>query len=131
MKNLNLYLLTGKENGILIDIVMSDDIKSHRYYYLDNNMDFYRIKSVDNLIEYLDHNDINTKKMNNEETYKLYGLLSNNSNNKKNVETKKDYPGLTEMTTFDNEIINKYFTKRLIKYYNKLTELYEKEKKVK
>ena len=80
MKNLNLYYLKGKEFGILIDMNMSDEIKSHRYYFLDDNLNFYRIKSVDTLLSYLDNNDINLVQMNEEEIRKLYSLLKKKKN---------------------------------------------------
>ncbi len=51
---------------------MSDDIKSHRYYFIDNSLNIYRVKWVDNLIEFLDYNYVNVVRMTNEETYRLY-----------------------------------------------------------
>ncbi len=131
MKNLNLYYLKGKEFGILIDMNMSDEIKSHRYYFLDDNMNFYRIKSVDTLLSYLDNNDINLMQMNEEETRKLYSLLKKKKN-KDNFNSEKNiYPGLKEITEFDNEILNKKFNKRIMKYSEELSKLNNDDKKEK
>ena len=120
MQDINYYKLLGNVSGILIDVNMNDKIKSHRYYFLDDSLNYYRINYVDRLIEYLDRENVNIRKMNNEEIISLYNKLLNKATEDLK-ETKKNYPGLADMTLYDNSIIDKKIYKRILKYYNEIS----------